>query len=62
MLGGEARVGPRTKFLSENYFLVGESGVLVSGGIRFWGERLSADAGVGTIIGGDATESVSSPW
>ena len=51
MLGGETRAGARTKFISENYFIPGESGALVSGGLRFWGERLSADAGVGLYVG-----------
>lgn len=51
MLGGEARTGSRTKFISENYFVPGESFGLVSGGLRFWGERLSADAGVGLFVG-----------
>lgn len=51
MLGGEARTGRRTKVLTENYFIPGESVAAVSGGIRFWGERLSADAGLAAIIG-----------
>jgi hypothetical protein len=55
MLGGEARTGRRTKFISENYFVIGESTGVVSGGIRFWGERLSADAGVAALIGEEAT-------
>jgi hypothetical protein len=55
MLGGEARAGRNTKLLTENYFAPGESGALISGGIRFFGERLSADFGVGAFIGdGDA--------
>jgi hypothetical protein len=55
MVGGEARLSRRTKFLTENYFVPGESGVLVSGGIRFFGERLSADFGLGALVeGGDA--------
>ena len=47
MLGGEARMSQRTKFITETYVIPGESGALVSGGIRFFGERLSADAGLG---------------
>jgi hypothetical protein len=52
MLGGEARLTRRTKFISENY-LFPKSGALVSGGIRFFGERLSADFGVGAAFGGE---------
>lgn len=51
LLGGEARTGRMTKFITENYFVPGEEGVLVSAGIRFFGERLSADAGIGTFLG-----------
>lgn len=47
MVGGEARISRRTKFLTENYFMPGESGGLISGGVRFFGERLSADFGLG---------------
>lgn len=52
MLGGELRMTSRTKFISENYFAPGESGSLMSGGVRFFGERLSADLGIVTPIGG----------
>jgi hypothetical protein len=51
MLGGEARSSQRTKFITENYFVPGESIALLSGGFRFFGERLSADAGIGVFIG-----------
>jgi hypothetical protein len=50
MLGGEARLTRRTKFISENY-LFPKFGGLVSGGIRFFGERLSADFGIGAALG-----------
>lgn len=56
MLGGEARVGRQTKLLTENYFIPGESGALLSGGIRFFGERISADAGIGGLLSGDEAE------
>ena len=49
MLGAESRTGRRTKFISENYFVFGESGALISGGLRFFGDRLSADAGLGLV-------------
>jgi hypothetical protein len=55
MFGGEARVSQRTKFITESYFMPGESGGIVTGGFRFFGERLSADAGLGMFVGdGDA--------
>jgi hypothetical protein len=43
MLGGERRISRRLKLISENY--VFESGGLVSAGVRFLGERLTADFG-----------------
>ncbi len=58
MLGGEKRTGRRTKFLTENYFVPGEEGAIVSAGIRFWGERLSADAGLGAVVGGGCGECI----
>jgi hypothetical protein len=51
MVGGEYRVGPRTKLLTENFFVPGESGALLTGGIRFFGERLSVDFGIGAVAG-----------
>jgi hypothetical protein len=55
MIGGETRVSPRTKLITENYIFDG--GGFVSGGVRFLGESLSADFGilvplnVGQLIG-----------
>lgn len=49
MLGGETRTGRRTKFLTENYFVFGASGAVLSGGVRFFGDRLSADAGAALL-------------
>jgi hypothetical protein len=54
MVGGEMRTGRNTKFISENYLLPGanaDEGAIVSGGLRFFGERLSADLGVGFLLG-----------
>lgn len=51
MVGGEARAGRRLKFITENYFVFGESGAALSGGMRFFGERLSADAGLVMLVG-----------
>jgi hypothetical protein len=52
MIGGESRLTRRIKLLSENYLVPGE-GSLVSAGVRFFGERLSADFGIGAAFGGD---------
>lgn len=49
-LGGELRTTRRTKFITENYFVPGESGTVISGGFRFFGERLSADFGIGGYV------------
>jgi hypothetical protein len=54
MVGGESRLTRRTKLITENYFSPGDGG-LVSGGIRFFGERLSADFGVGAGFAEDGT-------
>lgn len=51
MLGGEARLTRRSKFVTENYFVPGETFGLLSGGVRFFGERLSADFGLGLGYG-----------
>lgn len=53
MLGFESRATRRTKFIGESYFVPGLSGGLVALGLRFFGERLSADAGVGFVVGDD---------
>ena len=49
MVGGERRVSRRIKLVTENY--VFNDGGLVSGGVRFLGERLSVDLGLVTPIG-----------
>ncbi len=52
MLGGEKRVSNRISFVTENYlFPGGFEGTLVSGGIRFLGEKISADVGFGRVVG-----------
>ena len=52
MLGGEKRISRRLKFVTENYWFSGIG--LASGGLRFMGERLSADIGLVAPLGGDA--------
>lgn len=49
MVGGERRVSRRIKLVTENY--VFHDGGLVSGGVRFLGERLSVDLGLVSPIG-----------
>jgi hypothetical protein len=44
MIGGEKRVGRRIKLITENYVFNG--GGILSGGIRFIGDSLSADLGL----------------
>lgn len=44
MLGGERRVSRRIKLVTENYVFKG--GGFASGGLRFFGEKLSADFGI----------------
>jgi hypothetical protein len=44
MLGGEKRVSRRMKLVTENYWFNGVG--LVSGGVRFLGERLTVDLGL----------------
>jgi hypothetical protein len=44
MFGGERRVARRVSLLSENYLVAGvDDGLLVSYGLRFFGDRLSVD-------------------
>jgi hypothetical protein len=50
LLGGEARLSRTLKVLTENYLLPGEGGI-ISGGVRFMGERLSADLGLAAPVG-----------
>ena len=49
MVGGERRVRRNLKLLTENY--AWDGGGIVSGGVRFLGEKLSADVGLGIPVG-----------
>lgn len=51
MLGGERRLGGRSKLITENYLVAGESTVLGSAGLRLFGERFSGDVGIGGALG-----------
>lgn len=55
MIGGERRISPRVKLVTENWLAVnpGVSG-LISGGFRFIGDRLSADLGFAGATGVEA--------
>ena len=61
MGGGELRMSPRTKLISENYLITVEgdglagsdAAGLISGGVRFIGDRLSGDLGLGYAFDGD---------
>jgi hypothetical protein len=50
MIGGERQASRHVTFVTENYVWKGGRGV-VSGGVRFFGERLSADVGLAVPIG-----------
>lgn len=50
MIGGEGRVRNNLKLITENYIWKGGDGI-ISGGVRFIGERLSADLGLAFPIG-----------
>lgn len=53
MLGGETRVSRRVKLITENWLYFGGdgSGGIFTGGVRFIGDRLSADLGIGGVAG-----------
>jgi hypothetical protein len=57
MLGGERTVRRGIKLITENYVWAGGDG-MVSGAVRFFGDRLSADLGVAIPIGVDALVAV----
>lgn len=50
MVGGERRVYRGVKFVTENYIWQGGDGI-ISGAVRFYGERLSADLGLVVPLG-----------
>ena len=53
MIGGDYRVSRRLKLVTENYLF--EDGALLSAGVRFIGDRLSADLALAVPAGGDDT-------
>lgn len=52
MVGGERQIRRNLKVMTENYVWKGGNGVL-SAGVRFFGERLSADLALGFPVGAD---------
>lgn len=50
MVGGDRRLRKGIKFVTENYIWSGGDGIL-SGGLRFYGDRLSADVALFAPIG-----------
>ena len=53
MIGGEKRIGKRTKFLTENWIFPGIDEPLFSAGIRWFGDKLAADFGLFRTAGMD---------
>lgn len=58
LAGGELRMTDRTKLLTENWIAVGGGGTdgVLTGGLRFFGERLSADFGIGLAMDRDSVQ------
>jgi len=54
LLGGEYRIRRNLKLITENYLVPGGEGIL-SGGLRFFGERLSVDFGVAAVTESTST-------
>jgi hypothetical protein len=50
MIGGEEQVRPGLKLITENYVWKGGHGVVMAG-VRFFGDRLSADVALGVPVG-----------
>jgi len=46
VLGGDVQLGTSTKLITENWLVPGETGILLSLGIRFFGSSLAADFGL----------------
>jgi hypothetical protein len=53
MIGGEARVSPRSSLVTENYYLPGGN-MILSGGIRFMGRGLAIDFALAAGAGEDS--------
>lgn len=53
LVGGEHRTGRITKVMTENYLFLHDSAVLVTAGMRIFGERFSGDIGIGAGFGSE---------
>jgi hypothetical protein len=51
MFGGDTRIARTVKLVTENFFVPGESGTLLSGGVRLFGERIAVDFGIVGFLG-----------
>jgi hypothetical protein len=47
VLGGEQRISRSVKLVTENWLPLSASSVFATGGVRFIGERITADLGIG---------------
>lgn len=56
ILGGEAQLSGSVKLITENWFPVGSDVSILGLGIRFFGERLSADFGLYYFLSDDSSE------
>ena len=54
LVGGEYRVARRMSLVTENWIFPGVDNPLVSYGVRFFGENLSVDLALATVLGADA--------
>jgi hypothetical protein len=51
MFGGDTRIARTVKLVTENFVVPGESGTLLSGGVRLFGERIAVDLGLSGSLG-----------
>lgn len=62
VLGAEARLSSRSKFLVETWLLPGADVVPATFGLRFFGSRLTVDFGLMSVIGADTEGFPFFPW
>ena len=61
MAGAEVRTSKGLKLITENYLFPGENLFILSGGLRFFGENLTADLGLFAPVGRDVDALVALP-
>ena len=54
VIGGEKRISRRLSFVSENWILPGVDDVVISYGVRFFGEKLSVDLALVNVLNENA--------